>query len=63
MNMVVLHQYPMNRVVINSVTMFLHLFFIVRRLIGDKYTNKREQCQIYLSIAEREYIGRSQIYE
>jgi len=31
--------------------------------IGDKDTNKREQCQIYLNIAEREYLRRSQRYE
>ena len=31
-------------------------------ILGEaKYTNKREECQIYLSIAERKYIGRSQI--
>ena len=29
----------------------------------DKDTDKRGQCQIYLNIAEREYLRRSQRYE
>lgn len=33
------------------------------QLQSDKYTNKQGQCQIYLNIAERGYIRRSQIYE
>jgi len=35
----------------------------VRSLSEDKDTNKRVQCQIYLNIAEREYLRRSQRYE
>ena len=38
---------------------------IVKQNTSDyyKYTNKRGQCQIYLNIAEREYLRRSQRYE
>ena len=31
--------------------------------VWDKDTKSRAQCQIYLSIAEREYLRRSQRYE
>ena len=55
---------PISRVAYSAMNCAISLssaaVFITRTLTGDKDTDKREQKQVYLHFAEREYLRRSQ---